>query len=149
MFQIMTVLHLIAAVFIIGPLVYAVTSAGRALRQRDAAAATAAARVTRIYAYASVVVVIFGFGLMSAKSPYTGKSVAEFSEAWVWLSVLLWIVGAALALAVTAPALTQAADRNASGTAVDSVKGRVLASGIAVAVLFVAIIVLMVYRPGS
>jgi hypothetical protein len=29
------------------------------------------------------------------------------------------------------------------------VKGRVLASGIAVAVLFVAIIVLMVYRPGS
>ncbi len=149
MFELMTVLHILAAVLVIGPLVHAVTTAGRALRQNDAAAATSAARMTRIYAYASVVVVVFGFGLMSAKSPYTGEAVATFSEPWIWLSVVLWIVAAALALAVTAPGLEAAADRIAGGTALDSVKGRVLGSGIVVAVLFVAIIVLMVYRPGS
>jgi uncharacterized membrane protein len=149
MFEIMTVLHVLAAILVIGPLVHAVTTAGRALRLGDAAAAAAAARMTRIYAYASVIVVVFGFGLMSAKSPYTGASVAEFSETWVWLSVLLWIVGAALALGVTAPALSQAAGRISDGSALDSIKGRVVASGIAVAILFVAIIVLMVYRPGS
>lgn len=149
MFEFMTVLHILAAVLVIGPLVHAVTTSGRALRHRDAAAATAAARMTRIYAYASVVVVVFGFGLMSATSPYTGENVAEFSETWIWLSVLLWLAGAVLALAVTAPALTAAADRIAGGAALDSIKGRVLSSGIAVAILFVAIIVLMVYRPGS
>jgi hypothetical protein len=32
---------------------------------------------------------------------------------------------------------------------VDSVKGKVLFSGSVIAILFIAIIVLMVYRPGS
>lgn len=149
MFEIMTVLHLLTAVLVIGPLVHAVTTSGRALRQRDAAAATAAARMTRIYALASIIVVVFGFGLASAKSPYTGAAVASFAETWIWLSVVLWLVGAALALVVTAPALTQAAGRIADGAALDSAKGKVVGSGIAVAVIFVVIIVLMVYQPGS
>jgi uncharacterized membrane protein len=149
MFELMTVLHILAAIFVIGPLVHAVTTSGRALRRNDAAAAGSAARMTRIYAYASVAVVVFGFGLMSATSPYTGRNVAEFSETWIWLSVLLWLVGAVLALVVTAPALATAADRISAGTALDSIKGRVLGSGMAVAAIFVVIVVLMVYRPGS
>lgn len=149
MFELMTALHLLAAVFVIGPLVHAVTTSGRALRRRDAAAAGTAARMTRIYAYASVAVVVFGFGLMSATSPYSGQKVAEFAETWIWLSVLLWLIGAVVALVVTAPALASAAERIRADTALGSIKGRVLGSGMAVAVVFVVIIVLMVYQPGS
>jgi uncharacterized membrane protein len=149
MFEIMTALHLLTAVLVIGPLVHAVTTAARGVRQRDAGAIAASARMTRIYAFASIVVVIFGFGLMSAKSPYTGEAVATFGQTWIWLSALLWLVGAAIALAVTAPALSQAGTRLREGAALDAIKGRVLGSGIAVAVIFVVIIVLMVYQPGS
>lgn len=149
MFEIMTVLHLLAAVLVIGPLVHAVTTASRGLRHGDAAAVTASARMTRIYAFASILVVIFGFGLMSAKSPYTGNAVATFGETWIWLSALLWLVGAALALTVTAPALTRAAGGIGQGAGAGSATGRVLGSGIVVAVIFVVIIVLMVYQPGS
>lgn len=105
--------------------------------------------MTRIYAYASVAVVVFGFGLMSAKSPYSGKAVASFSDTWIWLSVVLWLIGAAIALAVTAPSLDRAAAAAGEGAALDSFKGKVVASSMAVAVIFVVIIVLMVYQPGS
>lgn len=149
MFEIMTALHLLTAVLVIGPLVHAVTTAGRGLRQRDASAITASARMTKIYAYASVAVVVFGFALMSAKSPYTGNAVAAFGDTWIWLSALLWLIGAAIALAVTAPALGSAARAATDGAALDSFKGKVVASGMVVAVIFVVIIVLMVYQPGS
>lgn len=147
MFQIMTALHLLAAVFIIGPLVHAVSTATRGLRHGDAAAAAASARMTKIYAYASVLVIIFGFGLMSAKSPYSGEAVASFGELWIWLSALLWLIGAAIALAVTAPALTQASAAIGAGTPLGSTKAKVAASGGIVAILFVVIVVLMVYQP--
>lgn len=149
MFEIMTALHLLTAVLVIGPLVHAVTTAGRGLRRSDAAAIKSSARMTKIYAYASVAVVVFGFGLMSATSPYSGDAVATFSETWIWLSVVLWLVGAALALAVIAPSLERAAGVAVNGSALDSYKGKVIGSGMAIAVIFVAIIVLMVYQPGS
>lgn len=149
MFEIMTALHLLTAVLVIGPLVHAVTTAARGVRQRDAGAIAASARMTRIYAFASIVVVIFGFGLMSAKSPYTGEAVATFGQTWIWLSALLWLIGAAIALAVTAPALTRAGASIGTGAGAAAFKGKVLSSGIVVAVIFVAIIVLMVYQPGS
>lgn len=147
MFEIMTVLHLLAAVFVVGPLVHAVTTAGRGLRRGDAGAVATSARMTTVYAYASIAVVVFGFGLMSAKSPYSGKAVAEFGDTWIWLSALLWLVGAVLALVVTAPALRRAAANIEDSAVLSSVRGRAMASGMAVAVIFVVIVVLMVYQP--
>lgn len=145
----MLTLHLLAAVFAIGPLAHAVTTAARGLRHQDAASTAMSARMTTIYAYASILVVIFGFGLMSAKSPYTHKAVASFGETWIWLSFILWIVGAGLSLAVTAPSLKQATARIGGGEPVDALKGRVAACGGVTALLFTAIIVLMVYQPGG
>jgi hypothetical protein len=88
-YKILLALHLLTAVFAIGPLAHAVTTASRGLRTSDGAATATAARTTRVYAYASVVVVVIGFGLMSAESPYTGDKVAGFGELWIWLSALL------------------------------------------------------------
>jgi hypothetical protein len=146
MFKVMLTLHLIAAVFAIGPLVHAATTASRGLRQGDAAAVATSSRMTRIYAYASVLVVIFGFGLMSSKSPRTHQTVADFGDVWIWLSLLLWLVAAALALFVVAPALDKA---TADASSAPSLVGRVAASGGVIAILFLVIVVLMVYRPGS
>lgn len=152
MFKIMLALHLLTAIFAIGPLVGAATTASRGLRSRDAGATESAARTLTIYSYASVVVVIFGMGLMSAKAPWDkAEHVAEFSDAWIWISVLLWLAAAALALGLTVPALKQAGVAITSGadSALGGLTGKVAGSGGAIALLYAVIVFLMVYQPGS
>jgi hypothetical protein len=92
-------------------------------------------------------VIIVGFGLMSSKRH--GKTVAEFSDVWIWLSVLLWLVAVALVLAVIVPALERATKLIAEQQSVVALTGRVAAAGGIVGLIFAAIVFLMVYRPGS
>ena len=88
MFKLLLGLHLLFAIFAIGPLVHAATTAGRGVRKGDAAATAASARMLKIYSYASVLVVIVGHGAMSIDSPFQkGKKVGEFSDLWIWLSL--------------------------------------------------------------
>jgi hypothetical protein len=101
MFKILLALHLLTAIFAVGPLVGAATTATRGLRSGDAGATDGAARTLTVYSYASVLVVVLGFGLMSADNPYGPGKVAEFSETWIWLSVLLWVVSMAVLLPIT------------------------------------------------
>ncbi len=149
MFKILLALHLLTAIFAIGPLVHAATTAVRGLRTADAGATASAARTVTIYSYVSVLVVVFGFGLMSMDSPYGPGKVAEFSETWIWLSALLWLVAVGLALGIIAPALGQATAKIGAGESVDSLRGRVAASGGVVGLIFAVIVFLMVYKPGS
>jgi uncharacterized membrane protein len=149
MFKILLALHLLTAIFAIGPLVGAATTASRGLRTGDAGATDSAARTLTIYSYASVLVVILGFGLMSADDPYGPGKVADFGDTWIWLSVLLWLVSMVLVLAVTVPALKQAATAIGSGGTTDRLVARVAASGGVVGLIFAAIVFLMVYRPGG
>ena len=149
MIKILLALHLLTAVFAVGPLVGAATTASRGLRNKDAAATSGAARVLTIYSYASVIVVILGFGLMSANDPYGPGKVADFGDLWIWLSVLLWVVAMVLLLAVAVPALTKATVSLGEGDAVQALTGRVAAAGGVVGLIFAAIVFLMVYRPGS
>ena len=149
MFNLFLALHVLAAVFVIGPLAHATTTAGRGIRTGDGAATALASRTARIYAYVSVVVVILGFGLMSMKDPDTHLKVAKFSEAWIWLSLLLWVVAMATVLAVVVPTLDKATQLISKQESVVALTARVGAAGGVVGVLFAVIIVLMVYRPGS
>src|SRR3954467_3648249 len=103
MFKLLLAAHLVLAVFAVGPLVQAATTAGRGIRTGDGAATAAASRVLRIYGYASVLVVVVGMALMSQKED--GERVAEFSEAWIWVSLLLWLAAAGLAPPPLLPAL--------------------------------------------
>ncbi|SFC19095.1 Predicted integral membrane protein [Nocardioides terrae] len=146
MFKVLLALHILTAVFAIGPLVHAATTASRGLRLGDAAAIRTSARMCKIYSAASVVVVILGFGLMSATSPYTHEKVADVGDVWIWLSLLLWLVAAGLAFLVVVPALDKAAENT---EAARSMVGRVAAAGGIVGILFAVIVFLMVYRPGS
>ncbi len=147
MFKILFALHLLTAIFAIGPLAHAATTAARGLRTADASATATAARTITIYTYASLLVVLFGFGLMSAEK--RGEKVAEISEPYIWVSTLLWVIAVSLALAVLVPALQQATAKIAAGEAVDALKAKVAAPGGVIGLIFAGIVFLMVYKPGS
>jgi hypothetical protein len=149
-FKIVLALHLLFAIFAIGPLVHAATTAGRGVRTGDAAATASSARLLKIYSYASVLVVLTGMALLSVDSPFQkGKKVGEFSQLWVWLSLVLWFVAIGVVLGAIVPALTTATERIGKQEAVATLTGRVAASGGVVGLIFAAIVFLMVYRPGS
>jgi uncharacterized membrane protein len=149
MFKILLALHLLTAIFAIGPLVGAVTAAARGLRTGDASATASTTRTLTVYGYASVVVVILGMGLMSQKAPWNHKQVADFGDTWIWLSVLLWAVSLGLLFGLVVPALKQATSTLTAGGSVDALKGRVAAGGGVIGLIYLAIVFLMVYQPGS
>jgi low affinity Fe/Cu permease len=161
-------LHLVLAVFVVGPLVWAATTAGRGVRKGDGAATASSARVLRIYAYASVLVVGVGFALMSQKrspvgwigyqsvprryvdyAPTGSTRVAEFSDTWIWLSLLLWAVAVAVVLLIVVPTLDRATRLIEAQESVVTLTARVAAAGGLVGLLFVTIVFLMAYKPGS
>lgn len=147
MLKLLLAAHLIVAVFAVGPLVHAATTAGRGIRTGDGAATAASSRMLRIYAYVSVLVIVAGMGLMSQKED--GHKLGEFSDAWIWVSLVLWLVAMGLVLGVIVPTLDRATKQIAEQQSVVALTARVAASGGVVALLFVVIVVLMVYKPGS
>lgn len=150
MFKLLLFLHLLTAIFAVGPLVGAATTASRALRSSDAAAATSAARMIRLYSYVSVVVVILGMGLMSQKAPWdSSEEVGQIGDTWIWLSLLLWVVAMAVSLGALAPSLTKAASEIGSHGSAEDAVGRVAAAGGVIGVIYAVIVVLMVYQPGG
>jgi uncharacterized membrane protein len=138
-------LHVLTAIFAIGPLVHAATTAGRGVRQGDAAATRASARTARIYGYVSVIVVVLGMSLVRPKWN------AEFGDTWVWLSLVLWLAAVALVLALIVPSLDRATEQIKAGetAAAQALTARVAAAGGVVGLIFAGIVFLMVYRPGT
>ncbi len=134
------------AIFGIGPLVGAASTAARGVRSGDAAAVNASARTVRVYSYVSLLVALLGMALVQPKWH------AKFSYPWVWLSLVLYLVALGLALAVLEPSLRQAAGALTGGESAGEggargYVGRVAASGGIIALLFAVIVFLMVYRP--
>ncbi|MDQ1729918.1 MAG: hypothetical protein QOK10_77 [Pseudonocardiales bacterium] len=136
-------LHILFAIFAVGPLVHAATTASRGVRQADGHAVATAARTVRIYGYASLLVALFGFGLVQPKYDH------QFSDTWIWLSVVLYVVALAVLFAVLQPSLQRAATALAEGSSAQPLNARIAASGGVIGLLFAVIVVLMVYKPGS
>lgn len=139
--------HLVLVVFTIGPLMHVAKTASRGVRHGDAVATAAAVRSLRIYAYVSVLVVVAGFGLMSQKEH--GEKLAKFSDVWIWVSLLLWLLAMAIVLAELVPTMNKVTKLIDAEESVVTYTARVIAAGAVVAAIFFAIIVLMVYKPGS
>lgn len=149
MYKLLFALHLLFAIFAIGPLVHAATTAGRGVRTGDAVATASSARLLRVYSYASVLVVIIGMGLMSLDNPDGPGKVGEFGDTWIWSSVLLWLVAVAITLFVLVPTLTKVTETIRQEGSVVTLTARVAASGGVVALIFAGIVFLMVYQPGE
>src|ERR1700760_4209809 len=137
MFKIVLALHLLFAIFAIGPLVHAATTAGRGVRTGNGAATAASARMLKIYAYASVLVVIAGMALMSMDDPDDKpRKIGAFSQTWIWLSVVLWVVRMGIVLAVIVPTLNKATTLIQERGSVVTLTARVAASGGVVGLIF-------------
>lgn len=153
MLKFLLAVHLVLAVFVVGPLVWAATTAGRGVRKGDGTATASSARVLTIYAYVSALVVIAGMALMSQKPESMvaggGKHIAEFGDTWIWLSLVLWAIAVAITLGVIVPTLKKATKLIEAQDSVVTLTGRVAAAGGVVGLIFVAIVVLMAYKPGS
>lgn len=150
MYKIMLALHLLTAIFAIGPLVGAATTAVRGLRQASASATAMSARLLTIYSYASVLVVIFGLGLMSADDPdHPGHKVADIGDVWILVASALWLFATVEGLALLVPTLKQASTALEAGKPVDALRGKVAMLGGSIALNYAVIVFLMVYRPGS
>jgi uncharacterized membrane protein len=134
-------LHILFAIFAVGPLVGAAGAAARGIRAGDASAVAGSARTIRLYGYLSIVVALLGMGLVQPKWH------AKFSYPWVWISLLLYLAALALSLAVLAPSLRRAAGRLTDGVDARADAGRAAAVGGVIALLFAVIVFLMVYQP--
>lgn len=140
--KILLTVHVIAAIFLIGPLVGSSMTGLRALRTGDAAAARSTARTVRIYALASLLVAVLGLAMVRGRGHGWGFA---FSDGWIISSIILYVVALATTLGLVAPAFGAVG----SATAADlrPVRARAGAGAGITALLFVTIAVLMVYRP--
>ena len=134
-------LHISAAVFLIGPLTLATLAAPRYIKQgADGLPVLRFLQLTaRIYRGAPLVVALLGLGLVKDKY--------SFGDFWVSSSLTLFIVAFALLLALVAPDLRRATTRIDGGDKATVEAGRVLGVSAAVAVIWLVIMLLMVYKP--
>ncbi|ARC56779.1 hypothetical protein AS850_06780 [Frondihabitans sp. 762G35] len=134
-----TVLHVVAAVFIVGPMAILPMTALRALRAGHTDQVAVLAKSTRVFTLLSLVVAVLGFGVLGMSSRSDDLS---FSTPWILASVVLYAGALAVSLVVVVPALQAAA-----GGAAGSTYGRVAGGSGIVALLLVAVTVLMVWQP--
>lgn len=141
----MNVLHVLCAVFLVGPMAILPMTAMRSLRAGDGAQVAGSARSVFVFSLLSLLTVIFGFGVLGASDPKYGLSIAT---TWVWLSLLLYAVALAINLAIVVPALrTQGAALKRSGEMASGGYQKVAASSGIAAVLLVVVVILMVWKP--
>ncbi|MBC7374972.1 MAG: DUF2269 family protein, partial [Frankiales bacterium] len=104
------------------------------------------ARTTRLYALASIVVVVLGSAMVGLGD--TGGQWA-FSQAWIGASYALWLVAVVLLLVVAVPAQTDAAAAIEAGGDGAAYVRKISAAGGLAGLAFIAVIVLMVAKPGA
>lgn len=145
-YAVVLVLHLLAALFVVGPLAVTAVTSPRLARAGNRDALHAASRTTRGYALASIVVVLLGTAMVGLGDP--GRA-WEFSQLWVSASYLLWIVAVALTLGLVVPAQRDAVQSLEAGADAGATAGRMAVGGGLAMLAWVAIVVLMVVKPGA
>jgi uncharacterized membrane protein len=136
-------LHLIAAVFLIGPLVAAANQAASALRKGDAGGLRTLARIVTIYGWCSLLVLVFGAGLVQDKYHYS------WGDAWLLISLVLFLLASALMIGLLGPLLRRAVTTIGAGGKVPDLAGRAGMLGGLASLCYLVIVVLMVYKPGN
>jgi uncharacterized membrane protein len=161
------VLHVVSAVFIVGPMAILPMTAMRAVRAGNASQVRTLAKSTTIFSGLSLLVVIFGFAVMGMSDP---KYKTSITTPWILWSIIAYIVALGLTLFVVVPAMRRAADAldglasaaspsaspavatgvspAAEAADLDSRGYPAIAAGSGVAsLLLVVVVVLMVWKP--
>lgn len=137
-------LHLVGVLVIIGSLVLVTSTAGRLARDNDGPGLVRAVRSTRVYSVGSLLVVGLGTAMLNRDPTRIPRGAG-----WVSASYALWLVATLITLCVTAPALRAAAAEVAEGRPAQHFAARLGVAGGLSALSWVAIVVLMVYKPGQ
>lgn len=144
-YAVVLALHLITAVFLVGPSAVAGMTSARHARKGHAQALRDGARTTRVYTAATVVVVLLGSALTGIGA--VGEQ-WDMGQLWVSASYALWIVAVAVTFGLVVPAQTKAAKAIESGEAGSPFAARMAAGAGIASLAWIAIIVLMVAKPG-
>ena len=147
MHTLLDVLHVVTAVFLVGPMAILPMSAMRSVRAGDGAAVLTTARSTMIFSLASLLVVLFGFGVLGVSDEKYDLSVAT---PWVLISIILYAVALALNVLAVVPALRSAGEHLQSaeaGTLRRNDYQRIAITSGVVTLLLLAVVVLMVAKP--
>lgn len=142
---VLSILHVATAVFIVGPMAILPMTGLRALRSGNGAQVRTLAKSTAIFTWLSLLVFVFGFGVLGMADKKWGLS---FMTPWILWSVILYIVAFALTMFVVAQMNKAAAevDGAAAGTK-PSGYGAIAASSGVSSLLLLAVVVLMVWKP--
>ena len=140
-YNIMLLLHILTAMAAFAPM-FVHPLLGEQSKQLDPSSRRQVLRFIvqngrRVYLPALVVTGILGFGLVGMSA-----DAYELSQGWVIASIIVWIALNGTLHAVVAPAERAMADGD------DSAEGRVTVGGALVALLLIAMIYLMVFKPG-
>jgi uncharacterized membrane protein len=149
-----TILHVVGAVFIVGPMAVLPQSGLRAIRAGNSGAVTTFAKSTFIFTIASIVVALLGFALVGMADPKYHLSVGT---PWVLSAVIAYALALVVSLVLVVPGLRGAARAIGSNPGGVTAEGAVSAkapgyakvaagSGL-VSLLLVVVVVLMVWKP--
>ena len=148
MAHVFVALHVIFAVFIVGPMALLPHTGLRALRNHDARQVCSLARSVSIFSWLSLIVFVLGFAAEGAAS-------IPFTRLWVWLSVVLYLGAFVLSVFVVVPSLRRGAEEIegaapvAEGEAVrrPAAYSAVAATAGVTTILLVVVVILMAFRP--
>lgn len=143
---VLNVLHVVTAVFVVGPMAILPMTALRALRAGEWSMVATLSASTRVFSLASLLVAVLGFGVVGAAGPGSGLSL---TTDWVLISIVLYLLALALSLSVVVPSMSRAAAalEERQGEGARALYGRIAAGSGIVALLLVAVTVLMVWKP--
>jgi uncharacterized membrane protein len=140
---VLNVLHVVTAVFLVGPMAILPMTALRAVRAGNGPGVTLLARSTWVFSLASLVVAVLGFGVVGTADERFDLSVGT---PWVLTSIVLDLVALVLSLVLVVPSMRRAAADLAAGGST-AAYGRIAAGSGVVSLLLLAVTVLMVWKP--
>jgi uncharacterized membrane protein len=144
-----TVLHVVGAVFIVGPMAILPMTAMRALRSENYAQVATLAKSTAVFSYLSLIVFLLGFAVLGMSKPQDNLSM---TTPWILTSVIAYAIAIVLSLVVVVPAMRRAAEAPAGPSSAGSPSSprsnaAISAGSGVVSLLLLLVVVLMVWKP--
>jgi hypothetical protein len=134
-------LHIAAVIFLLGPLTIATTTTPRHIRSGDVSVLRHLHRTTRIFGLGSLLVFVFGAAL--------GRD--HLDKPWLTASMTLFIVAVILLVIVERDQRKAIGklEANDSTESIEAHRGRIVALSSTVGVIWLVVLALMIWRPGS
>lgn len=138
---VMIVLHVITAVFIVGPMAIIPMTGLRTLRSGNASAVRSLAKSTAIFSWLSLLTFLFGFGV-------AGMWKISMSTWWVLVSAIAYVIAFVLSTFVVVPQMRKAAGQvegAAPGTKPAAYGAVAAVSGITSLLLLLVVVLMVVH----